>query len=329
MTLDSMRCRMTERGVGRTVRDGEAGLRLDTLLPSERGTIPQAVAPPQRISLQKSTLRQRQATAACGRRDLDTCRESRRARLTIAGPAIYGERLADPTRRLGTRTLARPGSSSELVGRSVRRARARASITSRGKCPAKRERAPPQTKRRQRGCPRSLLLRTLPRGNGELSHPRDRELAGWCVLGERGPGGERRAAPYAHRRDQLGIRTDEDIVLDDRPVLVRAVIIARDRAGADVDPAADRRIADVGQVVRLRAGADLARLDLDEVADVDFLGEPDAGAEAGVGTDAAPLSDARFLQMAERLDSGIGFDAHVPEHTVRADRHAVPQHDFA
>src|SRR5215510_12798438 len=97
MTLDSMRCRMTERGVGRTVRDGEAGLRLDTLLPSERGTIPQAVGPPQRISLQKSTLRRRQATAACGRRDLDTCRENRRACLTSTGPAIYGSALrSDP-----------------------------------------------------------------------------------------------------------------------------------------------------------------------------------------------------------------------------------------
>src|SRR5262245_31137627 len=93
MTLDSMRCRMTERGVGRTPRDGEAAPRLGTLLPSERATIPQAVAPLQRISLQKSTLRRRQPTVACGRRDLDTRGTSRHARVIVTRPALYWRAL--------------------------------------------------------------------------------------------------------------------------------------------------------------------------------------------------------------------------------------------
>ena len=51
-------------------------------------------------------------------------------------------------------------------------------------------------------------------------------------------------------------------------LLVHAVVVARDRAGADVDVVADRRIAEIGEVHRLRAGAEHGLLHLDEVADL-------------------------------------------------------------
>jgi hypothetical protein len=91
--------------------------------------------------------------------------------------------------------------------------------------------------------------------------------------------------PTRHRRDQLGVGADEGIVLDDRLELVGAVVVAGDRAGADVDAAADRRVADVGQMVGLGLRGDRAVLDLDEVADMHVLGQHGARAQAGIGAD--------------------------------------------
>ena len=51
-------------------------------------------------------------------------------------------------------------------------------------------------------------------------------------------------------------------------VLLRAVVVAGDRAGADVDVRADHRVAEIGEVHRLRAGAETRLLHLDEVADL-------------------------------------------------------------
>ena len=41
--------------------------------------------------------------------------------------------------------------------------------------------------------------------------------------------------PIVHRRDELRVAADEHVVLDDGRMLVHAVVVARDRAGADVD----------------------------------------------------------------------------------------------
>ena len=49
-------------------------------------------------------------------------------------------------------------------------------------------------------------------------------------------------------------------------MLVRAVVVAGDRARADVAPRADRRVAEVGQVTGLAALAQPGLLQLDEVA---------------------------------------------------------------
>ena len=85
-----------------------------------------------------------------------------------------------------------------------------------------------------------------------LAAARDARAPRGHVLRDRRPGGDVGARADADRRDQLRIAADEGAVVDDRRVLRRAVVVAGDRAGADVHLRADRRVAEVGEVVGLR-----------------------------------------------------------------------------
>jgi len=58
---------------------------------------------------------------------------------------------------------------------------------------------------------------------------------------------------------------------------VRAVVVAGDGAGADVDLLADGGIAEIGEVVGLGAAPEFRLLHLDEIADVHVLVEPRLG----------------------------------------------------
>src|SRR5258706_1981647 len=177
----------------------------------------------------------------------------------------------------------------------------------------------------------TLLYRPLPAWNGHLLGAGQSQLACRSVLGERGSGAERRPAPDPHRRDKLRVRADENIVLDDGAVLVRPVVVAHDRAGTDVDVAADVAVADVGEVIGFGTRAYAARLHLHEVADVHSRGESRARAraDARIGTNAAVRADVRVLQVAKRFDARARCDRHVFQHTVRADRHAVAEPHLA
>ena len=62
-----------------------------------------------------------------------------------------------------------------------------------------------------------------------------------------------RAVADRHRRDQHAVAADVHVVADHRAVLVRAVVVGGDAAGAVVDARADRGVAEVGEVVGLRA----------------------------------------------------------------------------
>src|SRR5213596_1015331 len=99
---------------------------------------------------------------------------------------------------------------------------------------------------------RSLLLfRPLPVRNRHLLHAGEGQFPRRGVLGERGSRTECRAPAHAHRRDELGVRAYENVVLYDGAVLVRSVVVAHDRAGANVDVSAHLAVADVGEVIRL------------------------------------------------------------------------------
>src|SRR5262245_40390530 len=175
-----------------------------------------------------------------------------------------------------------------------------------------------------------FLYGPLPAGNAHLLRARERELTGRRVLGERGTRSQRGSTAHPDRRDQLGVRADEDIVLYDRAMLVRAVVVAHDGARADVDIFAYVAVADVSQMVRLRAFAYATRLDLDEVADVNLRREPRsrAGTHARVGPDVAVGADVRVLQVAKGLDPRPCAHGSVPEHAVRANGDPVGQADF-
>src|SRR5438552_2337995 len=82
-----------------------------------------------------------------------------------------------------------------------------------------------------------------------------------------------------------------------------------------------RRVVDVAQVIRLGLRAEPARLHLDEIADVHLFGEARSRPQPGVGSHPAALADLRFFQVREREHLAAGADAHVAQHTVRADAH--------
>jgi len=74
-------------------------------------------------------------------------------------------------------------------------------------------------------------------------------------------------------------------------MLVEAVVVAEDRAGADVGALTHAPVADIRKVVGLRPCLETGVLDLDEIADVSALADVGAGAEAGKGADPGTLAD--------------------------------------
>ena len=74
-------------------------------------------------------------------------------------------------------------------------------------------------------------------------------------------------------------------------MLVDAVVVAGDGAGADVDAGADDGVAEVGEVVGLGAFAERGFLGFDEVADVGAFADVALGAEVGVGAEDGAVGD--------------------------------------
>src|SRR6185369_4652384 len=174
-----------------------------------------------------------------------------------------------------------------------------------------------------------LFLRWLPRRHRHLPGTRHGELVRRRVLADRRAGADVGAARDAHRGDQRGVGADEAVVLDDGAALGGAVVVAGDGAGTDVHLGADVGIADVAEMVRLRAPADAARLHLDEVADVHLVAEAVARAQARKGAEAAARADLGVLEVREGEDLGAGPDAHVAQEAVGADAYAVGERDLA
>ena len=120
-----------------------------------------------------------------------------------------------------------------------------------------------------------LLPRPLPVRASSPASSRSasgRPAARPCVMVA--PGADGRARADRHRRDQLHVGADVHVVLDHGAVLVGAVVVAGDGAGADVHVAARR-----WSRRRRRGGSpccprpSCARLHLDEVADVHLVVE--------------------------------------------------------
>ena len=134
----------------------------------------------------------------------------------------------------------------------------------------------------------------------------DRQGAGRDVLADGRAAADIRAFADRDRRDELRVAADERAVLDRGLVLGDAVVVARDGSGADVHVRADRRVAEIAEVHRLRSGAEHRLLQLDEVADPRALGD-----------------DGVVSQVRERTDARLVRHRGVRDHAVVVNRHAV------
>src|SRR5206468_4096784 len=126
-----------------------------------------------------------------------------------------------------------------------------------------------------------------------LSSPRDAERPWRHVARDRRAGGDVRPAADVHGRDELRVAADERLVLDHGLMLLLAVIVARDRAGADVDPFSDDRVPEITEVVGLRPGAENRVLQLDEVPDARLLADVAAGPQVRKRSDRRTRGDVR------------------------------------
>src|SRR5260370_680955 len=167
----------------------------------------------------------------------------------------------------------------------------------------------------------ALLLRGLPGRNRDLPGARHGELSGRRVLADRRARADIGAARNAQRRDQRRVRADEAVVLDHGTVLRRAIAVACDRTGANVDAGAGLESGDGCEVVRLRARAEAARLDLDEIAHVDVVGEARAGPQPRERADAATRADFGLLEVRNRAHLAARGYRDIAQHAVGAHAH--------
>src|SRR4029453_19353695 len=108
-----------------------------------------------------------------------------------------------------------------------------------------------------------------------------REPPGRHVLGDRRAGGDVGVVAHGHGRDELGVAADLHPVADPGEVLLEAIVVAGDGAGSPVAVGADLAVAEIGEGIGLRAGAQDRLLGLDEVADVHALAEARARPQPG------------------------------------------------
>ena len=143
--------------------------------------------------------------------------------------------------------------------------------------------------------------------------------------------GDRGQAPGADldRRHQCRVGTDEGAVADHRSVLVRAIVVAGNGAGAEVHPGPDIGVADVGEVIDLGAQSDDGLLDFDEVADMGTTDQVGPGPQPRVGSDAAVRADLGILQHAVFQDLDAVSDPDVAQHRVGADPDVVAEDHVA
>ena len=96
----------------------------------------------------------------------------------------------------------------------------------------------------------------------------DIERVGLHILCHRTARRDIRAVSDLYRRNQIAVAADKDIVPDLRAIFVRAVIIDKDYAAAQIYTAADIRITDIGQVRGLRAVSEAGVFHFHKITDL-------------------------------------------------------------
>jgi len=112
-------------------------------------------------------------------------------------------------------------------------------------------------------------------------------------------------------------------------VLIRTIVIAGDGAGADVHFAADRCIADVGQVIHLATRPDLAVFNLNEISNMRIRSQSRARSDARERPDAAIVANLRVFDMTKGLYFRAFRHGDISQHTVRADADIIGQRHFS
>ena len=164
------------------------------------------------------------------------------------------------------------------------------------------------------------------------------------ILGDGRPRGGVRPVAHRHGRNKVRVAADEGVVSDDGAVLLRAVVVDRDRAAAEIHPLAHVAVAHIGQVRDLRPVADHGVLDLHKIADLHAVSDRRAGADVRERTDLRVIADgggkrvrrahrravahAHVLQKRVRTDGAVFADARAAaqdrpgqQRRPRADRH--------
>src|SRR5439155_3998513 len=117
---------------------------------------------------------------------------------------------------------------------------------------------------------------------------------------------------------------DEGAVFDDGLVLVHAVVVAGDGPAADVDLGADVGVAEIAEMIRLRAAAEARLFRLDEVADVHLVFQDRAGSDVRPRPHLRVVADAGFAGHAVGLEVHAIADGHVGEHAAGVDAAICP-----
>src|SRR5262249_43320932 len=127
--------------------------------------------------------------------------------------------------------------------------------------------------------------------------PLNIEGIGLHVARDDAAGGNEGPLADLDRSHQRSIGPDEGARPDLCQILIDAIVVAADCAGAAIGSRPDAGIADIGQMVDLGARLDHGLLDLDEIADMDIARQGCAGAKPGKRADDRSLADAGALDM--------------------------------
>src|SRR5487761_2179275 len=169
------------------------------------------------------------------------------------------------------------------------------------------------------------FLRALPACDSSLSAARDGQFSGGCVQGNCRACTDGRAPAYFYRCNQLRVRADEGVVLDDGAMFVCAIVVAGDGARTDVHPAAHGAVADIAQVISLAPFAYLAILDLYKISDMRIVVQFRPGTQPCVWADVAVGTYLTIVDVTEWRNLGSLSNGCITNDTVSANSHEVSQ----
>src|SRR6267378_350690 len=149
------------------------------------------------------------------------------------------------------------------------------------------------------------------------------------VVRDRGTRGDIGAIADSNGGNQRGVTSDKNFVADVRRKFVEAVVVAGNRASADVCFRADLRIAKVGEVHRLGAFADSALLQLDEISDARIRFQVIVRAKTREGADDDAVVEAALRHDAMRLAGYVVAQSRVGENASRSNGTAHANFRFA